>query len=180
MDESTYDFAAGGWHTVEPGNPERSGGLVAHRGVLHPDEYVDVNVLRAAVEDALGYSYADVSAVYARGGRLSPEQRQLRDRIDSRLLALSRSGGTMKVLADALDLNEKTIDRALARARLVEVQPVVRNPAVKTRCVSFITGEPGAQPRRRRHKGCPSGMKPLPGYEVSYVNLTDDEYARGA
>lgn len=176
----TFDFAAGGWHVVEPGREERSGGLVAHRGVTHPDEYVDIDVLRASIEEALGYSYADVSAVYARGGRLTAEQRQLRERIDSRLLALSRSKGNMKVLADAFDLNEKTIDRALVRAKAVEVLPIVKNPAVRTRTVSFLTGEEGARPQRRRHRGCPSSMMPMPGYDVSYINLTNAEYARGA
>jgi hypothetical protein len=173
------DLAAGGWHVVEPGNPERSGGLVAHRGVLQPEEYVDFFDLRAAVEEALGYTYAEVSAAY-KVGRSTAEQRQLRERIDSRLLALSRSRGNLRILSEALGLNEKTIDRALVRAKAVEVSPVVKNPAVQTPCVSFMTGLPGASPKRRRHKGCPSGMMPVDGLRTSYINLTDEEYARGA
>lgn len=164
---------------VDPSRLSTDAGMTAHRGPLVGDEYIDVDVLRDAAEEALGFTYEDVSSVY-RQGPLSPEQRQLRDRIDARMLALSRSGGNMTALADTLDLSGSVIDRALVRARAVEVTPIVRNPAVPGRYVSFITGEPGARPRRRRHKGCPSHMLPVEGLRTSYVNLTADEYARGA
>lgn len=182
LEPSDEEFAAGGFTVLVPSRGGREAadtGMTAHRGILHPDEYVDQDVLRGVAAESLGYSYADISAAY-KAGRPTDEQRQHRDRIDARLLALSRDGGSMKALAAVLDLSEKTIDRALQRARAVEVTPIVKNPAVKTRCVSFLTGKPGAQPRRRRHKGCPSHMLPMEGLRVSTVNLTAAEYWRGA
>lgn len=112
-DLQVRDFQiAGGW-TVQQGH--QAGGT-AHRGVLMPGEHVDVSVLRSKVEAGLGFTYAQISAVYS-PGRLAASQRQLRARIDARLLALSRAGGNMALLAKVLDLSEKTLDRALARAR---------------------------------------------------------------
>lgn len=180
-EESEREFAEGGFSVLVPARGGREAddlGMTSHRGALHPDEYVDSDVLRATIEDALGFTYEDVSSVY-RQGPLAPEQRQLRDCIDSRLLALLRSGGNMTVLADVLTLSGSVVDRALARAKAAEVVLIVKNPAVRTRRVSFVTGELGAKPQRRRHKGCPSHMFPLDEVRTSYVNLTDDEYAQG-
>ena len=93
-------------------------GMVAHRGVLHPDEYVDEPLLQIMVERRLGFTYEQIRSVYKQGGTpLTNTQRQLRAKIDARLLALSASGGIMALLAQAVGLNEKTIDRALARAK---------------------------------------------------------------
>lgn len=147
------------------------GGLVAHRGTLHPDEYVDFFALREAVEADLGFAYADVAFAFAKG-RPSTEQRQLREKIDARLLALSRAGGNMEQLALALGLNEKTLDRALTRARLVEVDPVVKDPAVVTTLVCFKTGEPPATTRKRRFSDSPPQW-------TGTINLSDAEYAKG-
>jgi hypothetical protein len=146
-------------------------GMTAHRGVLHPDEYIDQAVLREAAEEALGFTHEEVSSAY-RVGRSTTEQRQLRERIDARLLALSRSGGSMVTLSSALGLSEKTVDRALRRARDVEVAPQVKNPAVKTRRVCFKTAEEGAKPRKRRHSKSPAHL-------IGTVNLIDSEYAKG-
>src|SRR6188472_344592 len=74
------------------------GGMVAHRGVLHPDEYVDFFALREGVEADLGFSYSDVSEAYSTG-RPTAEKLQLREKIDARLLGLSRAGGNMVQLA---------------------------------------------------------------------------------
>jgi len=144
-------------------------GMTAHRGVLQEGEYIDVDTLRAATEEALGYSYDDVSSVY-RQGRLGLEQRQLRERIDSRLLALSRSGGNMTLLATTMELGYSTIKRALARAIGREVEPVVKRPAVRTRLVCFKCGAEGATARRRRHSKSP---------EAGTVDLCDADYAKG-
>jgi len=144
-------------------------GMTAHRGVLQEGEYVDPALLREAAEEALGFTYDDVSSVY-RQGRLGLEQRQLRERIDSRLLALSRSGGNMTLLATTLELGGSTIDRAIARAKQIEVAPIVKNPAVRTRLVCFKCGEDGATPRRRRHSKSP---------EAGTVDLCDEDYAKG-
>ena len=147
------------------------GGLVAHRGVLHPDEYVDYFDLREQIEADFGFTYADVSFAYAKG-RPSTEQRQLREKIDARLLALSRGGGNMEQLAKAFGLSEKTLDRALTRARDVEVDPIVKNPAVVTTLVCFKTGEPPATARKRRFSDSPPQW-------TGTINLSDDEYAKG-
>lgn len=146
------------------------GGLVAHRGVLHPDEYVDYFALREQVEDDLGFTYADVSAAYATG-RPTTEQRQLREKIDARLLALSRAGGNMETLAKALALSEKTIDRALARAREIDVRPMVPHGVVKTTRPCFKCAEPGKL-RKRRFSGSPTEW-------VGNIALCDEHYAAG-
>jgi hypothetical protein len=146
-------------------------GMTTHRGVLQGDEYIDVNLLRSTAEDALGFTYAEVTAAYKKG-RPTDEQRQLREKIDSRLLALSRSGGNMTVAARVFGLPERTLDSALHRAKQREVEPIVKNPAVKTACISFISGEPGATPRRRRYSDSPEEW-------TGTVNLTDEEYANG-
>lgn len=149
---------------------KEEGGLVAHRGVLAPGEYVDPFVLRDAVEAELGYSYADVSAVYG-NGRPSAEQRQLREKIDARLLALSRAGGNMEQLAKALALSEKTIDRALSRAREVDVRPMVPHGVVKRTHVCFKCSQP-ARLRKRRFSDSPTEW-------VGNIALCDEHYAAG-
>lgn len=147
------------------------GGLIAHRGILHPDEYVDLTVLRLAAEESLGFTYAEVSAAY-KNGRPTAEERQLREKIDARMLVLSRSGGSMKTLADMLDLSEKTVDRALTRARERETAPVVERPAVVTSRVCFKCGEQGAKPRKRRHSKSPTHL-------TGTIDLCDADYAAG-
>jgi hypothetical protein len=122
-------FAAGSWHIVDAKNSEdERGGLTAHRGVLAPEEAVDLDVLRPMVEDALGFTYAEIAAAY-REGRPSKDTLQLRARIDARLLELSRSGGNMIELAKALGWpievgargeRSSKMARALARARQAE------------------------------------------------------------
>lgn len=168
MDGSTHvqeeEFAASGFSVID----RTGGGLVAHRGVLHPDEYVDFFALREQVEEELGFTYAAIAAAY-KDGRPSAEQRQQREKIDARLLALSRAGGSLVSLAAAIGLNEKTIDRALVRAKKVEAVPQVRNPAVRSTLVCFICGEPGATRRKRRHSESPAN-------EVGTINLCDRHF----
>ena len=98
----------GGWHVVRG---------TAHRGVLHPDEYVDVPRLRAEVEHRLGFGFDELGAVY-RQGRKSDTQLELRARIDARLLELREAGGNMELLAHVVGVDRKVIGRAMARARL--------------------------------------------------------------
>lgn len=133
------------------------GGLVAHRGVLHPDEYVDPDQFQQAVEAELGYTYAEVKAVYKAGGNrwLTPTQREFRAYIDARLLALSRSGTNVTELAEAIGIGRATLNRALERARALHVEPQVRNPVVLTKRVCFKCGSPGARARRRRFSTSP-------------------------
>lgn len=146
------------------------GGLVAHRGILAPGEYVDWFALREAVEADLGFTYAEVNEAYALG-RPTVEQRQLREKIDARLLALSRAGGNMETLAKALALSEKTVDRALRRAREVDVQPMVPHGVVKARRACFKCEEPGKL-RKRRFSDSPTEW-------VGNIALCDDHYAAG-
>lgn len=147
------------------------GGLVAHRGVLHHDEYVDTLALREAVLAELGLTHSELIEAY-KMGRPTAEQRESREKIDSQLLALSRAGTNLSWLAEALELSEKTIDRAIRRAEAVEVVPVVRNPAVVTAKVCFVCTEPTARPRKRKSPDTPAHLR-------GTVALCDDDYARG-
>lgn len=117
-----------GFHLVGPGVPFSDGGTVAHRGVLHSDEYVNPDVLQAAIERRLGFTYAEVSAAYDIAGRPSADKLQLRARLDARLLELSLSGGNLLELAKAFGWSVepagdsggercKRMERAIARAR---------------------------------------------------------------
>jgi len=113
---------AGGWRVVSIKGGDEEGGVTSHRGVLHPDEYVDADVLRGLVERELGFSYEQIRSVY-RQGPLSATQRELRACIDARLLALSRAGAHMAELGRALgfpikdDGHCRVMENALARAR---------------------------------------------------------------
>lgn len=161
-----------GFGVIDPvHNNEHQAGMVAHRGVLHPDEYVDADVLRDAACEAVGFTYAEITSVY-RQGLKTPETRQLRERIDSRMLALRRSGGNMTQLADALGLAQSAVDRALKRARSREVVAVVQHPAVVSRLVCFKCGEEGARTRKRRFSQAPDG-------EVGTVDLCSACYTAG-
>lgn len=118
---------AGGWHFVEPAKgTERGGGTTSHRGVLHPDDYVDQDVLRDLVVRHLGFTQDEIRSVY-RQGPLSPEARALRDRIDDRFLEVADSGGQGAELGRALgfpiqaDGHCRTVKNALARARARKV-----------------------------------------------------------
>jgi hypothetical protein len=101
-----------GWHAVGRGH----GGTVAHRGVLHPDEYVDDLRVLIEAERHLGFTIADLWEVY-RQGRKSAAQRALRARIDARLLEVANAGGNLTLLGQVMEVNPETFQRALARAR---------------------------------------------------------------
>lgn len=110
----------GGWHVADiRSNKDENGGLTSHRGTLFADEYVDTDALRPMVEDALGFTYEQIDSVYS-VKKIPHALRQLRDDIDRRLLALSRSGGNMAEFARVVGLNQRTMERALARARTAE------------------------------------------------------------
>ena len=120
--ESRDALFSDGWSVVSIKGGDEEGGVTSHRGVLHPDEYVDSDTLRVLVERELGFTYEQVRSVY-RQGPLSADQRELRGHIDARLLALSRSGGHMAELGRALGFDVKAngncraIENALTRAR---------------------------------------------------------------
>jgi len=110
-----------GWTVARVKDPTAAG-MTGHRGALHEDEYVDTAVVEAIVERELGYDLEQLHSVYSTGGRIPSARRELRDRIDARLLALSRSGANMDLFGRVTGLNPSTLDRALARARAEEVQ----------------------------------------------------------
>lgn len=115
-------LAVSGFHVVAIKGGDQKGGLTSHRGTLHPSEYVDGFELRVQVEAALGYTYEEVLSVY-RKGPLSADQRELRGKLDARLLALSDAGGNMVELGKALGFKDnpgghpRAIKNALGRAR---------------------------------------------------------------
>lgn len=125
-DAQAHEFLTdGGWSigTVKDGS---RAGINAHRGVLRGDEHIDVDAVMGAVEDELGFTIDEIHSVY-RQGRMTDSQRELRGRIDARLLALSRSGANMAALARLLGFaydepseRFKTMERALTRARTQE------------------------------------------------------------
>jgi hypothetical protein len=109
-----------GWRVVGPrhGSYGDRCGLVAHRGVLHPDEHVNEMRVLIECERLLGFTSADLWEVYAQG-RKSAAQRELRARVDQRLLEIADAGGNLELLARVFEVDRKTIGRALARARQV-------------------------------------------------------------
>ena len=107
--------SARGWHVVARGK----GGTVAHRGAVHPDEYVDEWRVFIEAQRHFGFTLADVWEVYCQG-RKSPAQRALRARIDARLLELANAGGDLTALARIFEVDVKTFARALVRARQQE------------------------------------------------------------
>lgn len=127
----------GGWSLVDSARGHtklggatggaRDAGMSAHRGVLQADEYVDAGALQAAVEDELGFTYAEVKAVYRQGPK-SSAQLELRTRIGARLLRIAASGGNLLELGRAFGwaieegngtggANCRTMERAVERAR---------------------------------------------------------------
>jgi hypothetical protein len=133
-DAQAHEFlAADGWGVITdvPGTEARGGGWqraggTTHRGAIRGDEHVDVALVRDAVEHEIGFTIDEIHSVY-RQGRMTETQRELRGRIDARLLALSRSGANMAALARLLGFaydepseRFKTMERALARARVQE------------------------------------------------------------
>jgi hypothetical protein len=121
---AVLDFLqTGGWQLADGAG---KGGLTTHRGVLHPDEWEWLDWRRAAamVEAELGFTITEVRSVY-RQGRLSDEQRELRARVDARLLSISQAGGNMAMLGRVLgfsvpaDRSCRVIGNALSRALAV-------------------------------------------------------------
>lgn len=110
-----------GYTIVDPEHDGRNSGMVAHRGVLHPDEHVDYERLVGLVEGELGFSFDELRSVYSTGGRIADHLRVLRGRVDARLLALSRAGSNMDLFSRVTGVNPRTVDRALSRARAAEV-----------------------------------------------------------
>lgn len=129
VESQRIDFLkAGGWGAVDPGHGNNrrasysgsAAGMVTHRGVLHPAEYVDPEALRLAIEAELGFTLSDLHEVYSTGGRIPFTLHGLRGRIDARLLELANAGANMDALARITGVTARTMDRALVRARRTE------------------------------------------------------------
>ena len=146
------------------------GGVVAHRGVLQDNEYVDFFALREQLEEDFGFTYADIALAY-KNGRPSADQLQLRAQIDARVLELSRAGGNMAQFAKAVGVSEKAIDRALVRARLGNPEPTVKHGVVKHDRVCFKCEAP-AKRRKRRFSDSPPEW-------TGTIDLCDEHYAAG-
>jgi hypothetical protein len=103
----------GGWHAVNVKHGRMISGLTGHRGILHPDQYVDTEALRQEVERRLGATAAVVRDVYGgrRGGPLPARLRHVRDAIDAALTTVE----SVAALADVLGLPE--LAPALRRGR---------------------------------------------------------------
>ncbi len=105
----------GGWTPVSPGSAY-SGGLVAHRGVLHPDEYVDYANLLPVLEERLGFTLDDFLSI-RKPGRPSAEMRKTRRWIEKRLTEVADAGGNLLVLSRLLLCDPKTIYRMVSEGR---------------------------------------------------------------
>lgn len=129
LDGTSGDWlTSGGWMVIDPAHAsgEARGGLCAHTGVLHPDEYVDMGAVASMVVDLLGFSLEDVTAAYRQGPK-SPGVLRIRETLDARFLEIAEGGGSMVLLARALGFAVKansscrTIENALSRARAARV-----------------------------------------------------------
>ena len=115
------DWLVGGWSFFDSVHHASDFGMTTHSGVLHPDEYVDEEVLEKMVEERLGFTLDSVRSVY-RQGRKSADQVELRARIDGRLLEFVEDGGSRNALARVLGLvvsqggHCQAFESALARA----------------------------------------------------------------
>lgn len=126
-----------GWRVVSPDHGDRCG-MVAHRGVLHADEYVNRARLLTAVQHRLGFTLAELHDVYCQG-RKSQAQRELRARIDARLLELAHVGGNLSMLGRIVGVHPHTFSRALARAKAAEGMPA----PLRVRCGTGRPSETG-------------------------------------
>lgn len=102
-----------------------------HRGILHPDEFVDEVTLTPLLEKKLGFTMSQINRAWppgSRGGRPPSQVRELRDRISVRLAEVADRGGNMVELGSRLgwsvrrSTGGRVCDRmtaALARGRQV-------------------------------------------------------------
>jgi hypothetical protein len=109
-----------GWRIVHRKRAKDAGMVtdgVNQHTVLHPDEYVDAELLTALLEDELGCSTAEVHEVYGRpgGGRCPARLLPLRDRLDAVLVGIAERGGNLALLARQLGVPEQNLQRAARR-----------------------------------------------------------------
>jgi len=105
----------GGWNTQHTSWGREQTGMSAHRGVLHPDEYVDWEEARRLFEQLSSFTVAEAQEIYNRNGGPVPAQlRKRRDEIDRQILEM----GNLEYLAEILGVSQSTLERAARRARL--------------------------------------------------------------
>lgn len=109
-----YEEMRNGYHATYPGDDGTKGN--PNGNLVHPDEYVDDDRLREKVEALFGFTVEEVASVYG-VKKLKADRLPLREAIDSRVHSLYRAGGNMAALARVLDVNPRTMERALARAK---------------------------------------------------------------
>lgn len=105
----------GGFSITVPGH----GGTKGNPGgnTIHPDEYVDEDVLHDMAMKELGFSDEDLALCYVRGtGKKPPEVVALREAMDARFLQLYREGTHIGHLSEAIGLSRSSIERAIKRA----------------------------------------------------------------
>lgn len=115
------DFLKGheghGWQVVLPRTGGAQGGTVAHRGVLHPAEYVDHERLVRLVGQTVGVSYDELRETFISRGRPSAEKAKRRAEILAKLRDALGDDGNVSLLAQILGIERTVITRALRNER---------------------------------------------------------------
>ena len=93
-------------------------GMTAHRGVLHPDEWLDEAEVVRQVEARMGYTLDEAREVYGRrgGGPLPKLLKERRGRLDGVMGKMARDG-QVALLARVLGVPERNLQRAAERGR---------------------------------------------------------------
>lgn len=107
----------GGFGVTDEGHGGTKGNPGGH--INHPDVYVDADALRAMALAEFGFTADQVESVY-HTKKIKAHLTQLRARMDARMLSLRRSGANMYRFAEAVGLNQRTMNRALVRAEEAE------------------------------------------------------------
>lgn len=109
-------YRDGGYAIAWPGDM----GTRGNRDVLAPDEFVNFDVLQPLVEERLGFTYAEVKRVYGLRGQPSRENVRIRNVLDARILELYDAGANMFKFAEVVGMKQRTMNRAVARAKGAE------------------------------------------------------------
>lgn len=97
-------------------------GMVAHRGVLHPSEHVDLEALQFHTEQYLGFTMERIAFLYSKPNP-SAKDKPDKEALEDIFLSLEDEGGNMGLLGWVVGFPVKgdgtctTMSRALARAR---------------------------------------------------------------
>lgn len=92
--------------------------MTAHRGVLHPDEYIQAEVLERMLEENLGVSLQEFDAAYRSRGRPTAQVEATREKVDAVFLDVVDEGGNVEELSRVLGIARARIYDAAERARL--------------------------------------------------------------